>query len=491
MLEDNCKMKVNVKAMTDVINKISDLTNGDKVVPGILLNLSEDGTLKIAYSDGHKSFIEHIAATVEDGDRFDNTIVDFTMLKKALAKCQPSGLIKVDDITLTYGEKTITVSATLKYIEQDGENEIERNMGTKSMELLILAPSMRTEVLTRMNYDSIFETDAVDDEFDKAELVSALARTSIEKGKQVYMSTKAQTIFVANQAHLTSVPVSKGKTLTQEELDELRAELIEAGAFTEENFAAEIKTREKRMHYSCAIPQNIAKAIVGILGRTGGADDKVYMHTKDKFCSIYVDTDNVHMGIWFEMAQASKAHLGTLERYSAQKYQTYQTSFLREFLVDAVKSAMDSTKTDKVTFKFDNNAEDGNPELVINAGSAAASTAEVYRVMLDTMLDPSNTLIGSTFSISIKVLNDMLSQLKTDLVALDFECTENSQSIRLAELDFMKENELYEKAREKTKKLCESQGIEFDPNSTPTPPELKWEYREATLGTKQFTMLAK
>lgn len=484
-------MRVNVKNMTNVINKIGDITAGDKTIPGVLLDLTEDGILKVCYSDGHKSFIEHINVTREDEDKVGGIVVDFTMLRKALAKCQPSGIIKVDDIQFTYKEKVVTLSVEQKYVQGEDGNQTEKSMGVKSMDLATSEPGsdMRTSVLTRMKYEDIFEPDAAEDEFNKAEFIDALSRTSVEKGKQVYLSTKTQTIFVANQAHLTSVPVSKGKILNQEDLDELRAEMTEAGTFTDEAFLAEIKKRENRMHYSVAIPQNIAKAIIGVFGKTDA--DNVYLYTKDKFCSIYVDTDDEHVGFWFEMAPASKAHIGTLERYNANKYQTYQTSFFREFLMDSVKSAVDSTKTDKITFKFESNKEDGSPELVIFGGSASASTADVYRTKLNTLLDPAGTLIGKEFTVSIKVFYDMLVQLKTDLVALDFESNDAATSIRLAELNFEKDNAMYAEARKKTAEMCAAQGIEFDPNATPTPHELKWEYRESTLETKQFTMLTR
>ena len=51
--------------------------------------------------------------------------------------------------------------------------------------------------------------------------------------------------------------------------------------------------------------------------------------------------------------------------------------------------------------------------------------------------------------------------------------------------------EEFAKAREKTKELCAQQAIPFDPASTPTPVELKLEYRIRVINTKQFTMLAK
>ena len=485
-------MKVSVSKITSAINKISDITSGDKQVPGVLLDLSEN-LLKVCYTDGHKSFIEHVEVETEETDRMGGVVVDFAMIKRAVDNCQPSGIIKIDEIVFNYKDKVITISADQNFDAVDGEGNIlgTQKMGKKSMDIVWVEPGsdMKSSLLLRMNYEDIFESDGVDDEFDKKEIIDALQRTSVEKGKQVYFSTKTQTVFVANQAHVTSVPVSKGKELSQEDRDILRAEMTEAGTFTEEAYEEAIKKAENRMHYAVVIPQNIAKAIIGVFNKT--ASDKVYLHTKERFCSIFIDSEDEHIGFWFEMAQASKAHIGSLERYNSLKYQSYQTSFLREFLVNNVKSALNVTKQEKVVFEFAMNNETGMMELVIAAGSSASSVSDSYRTALSTVTDPDGTLVGRKFTVSLKVFSEMLDQIKSDQVTLDFECNDAATCIRLAELDFGVESEEYTKAREKTKELCEAQGIEFDANSTPTPVELKWAYRDKTLNVKQFTMLAK
>lgn len=489
-------MKVSVNKITSAINKINDITSGDKQIPGVMLDLSEN-LLKVCYTDGHKSFIEHIEVETEETDKMGAVVVDFAMIKRAIDNCQPSGIIKIDEIVFEYKEKVITISADQKFNAVDGDGNVvgTQKMGKKSMDLAWVEPGsdMKSSLLLRMNYADIFESDGVDDEFDKKEFLDALARTSVEKGKQVYLSTKTQTIFVANQAHVTSVPVSKGKTLSQEELDTIRAELTEAGTFTEDAYKAAVEKAENRMHYAVVMTQAIAKAVIGVFAKTNS--DKVYLHTKDKFCSIFIDTEDEHIGFWFEMAQASKAHIGSLERYNSLKYQSYQTSFLREFLANNVKSALNVTKNEKVTFEFANNEDTGMLELVIAAGSSASSVSDSYRTALSTVTDPEGTLVGKKFTVALKVFSDMLEQLKSDNVTLDFECNDGATCIRLAELNFVVETEEYKKAREMTKKLCEEQGVEYfdtnTPTPTPTPVELKWAYRDKTLNVKQFTMLAK
>lgn len=485
-------MRVSVSKITSVINKINDITSGDKHVPGVMLDLSEN-LLKVCYTDGSKSFTEHIDVETEETDRFGAIVVDFSQIKRAIDNCQPSGIIKIDEIVFEYKEKVITISADQNYDAVDGDGNVlgTQKMGKKSMDLSWAEPGsdMKSSILLRMNYDDIFEADGVDDEFNKKELLDALTRTSVEKGKLIYLSTKTQTVFVANQAHVTSVPISKGKNLSQEELDTLRAEMVEAGTFTEQAYVEAIEKAENRMHYAVVMGQAIAKSVIGVLGKA--KSEKVYLHTKDRFCSIFIDTEDEHIGFWFEMAQASKAHIGSLERYNSLKYQTYQASFLREFLVNNVKSALNATKSEKVNFEFELNEETGNIELVIAASSSSSSVSDSYRTALSTVVDPEGTLVGKKFTVSLKVFSDMLDQIKSEIVTLDFECNDGATCIRLAELRFDTETEEYNKAREKTKELCEAQGIEFDSSSTPTPVELKWAYREKTLNVKQFTMFTK
>lgn len=484
-------MKVNISKITNAINKISDLTSGDKTIPGVLLDLSED-TLKVCYSDGHKSLVEKLSVEVEEGDYIGAIAVDFTQMARAIANCQPSGIIKVEEIRLEYKPNNIvTVSAdqNLEVTDDEGNITQTKKLASKKMDLAWKEPGsdMKSAILTRMKYDDIFEADMTD-EFDKKELVEALSKTSTEKGKQIYLSVKTQNIFVANQAHVTSVPISKLKELSLEEKDEIRAELNEAGTFTDENYKAEIEKAENRMHFSVAMSQTLSKSLIGILNKM--SSDTVYLHTKDKCCNIFVDNEDETVGVWFEMAQASKAHTGSLERYSSMNYKTYQIMFLREFLANNVKSALNATKSEKVDLKFD--IVDEELGLVIKAGSASSSVADTYRVVTYDVIDPTNDLTSKSFVISLKVLSDMLDQLKTTLVALDIEVgVEGTTCIRLAEVNDSKMTDEYNKAREETRKLCEARGEAFDSNSTPTPIELKLNYRINSIDTKQYTMLSK
>lgn len=485
-------MKVAVKAITEVINKISNITAGDKQIPGVLFSLSEN-QLDVCYSDGHKSFIQRVAVTTEEGDKIGSVAVDFAQLQRAIMNCQPYDRIAVDEISIKYNDNTLGIKAEQIYREvgEDGSIAREQKVAEKKMNIPWKEPGsdMRSSVLTRMNYESIFEAEGKTDEYNKDELIDALNRTTSEKNKTIYFSRKTQSVFVQNQAHLTAIPISRLKELTDEEKDTIRGELTEAGTFTDEAYKSAIDSAQNRINYSMAINTQHAKAITSVF--SGISADTIYvLPTEQKFVKMFVDTEDEHIGFWFELAQSSKAHTGAFERYSSLGYKSYQTNFLRAVLVNSVESALKATNSEKVAVQF-KETENGIA-LIVNAESSQKSIADAYDIVADDIIDPTHDLTAKTFNISLNVLSDMLKQLKTNLVAFDFDCGENGVNcIRISEIDDIKLGEEYIKARQRTEELCKQQAVPFDANSTPTPVELKLDYRNRILNVKQFTMLAK
>lgn len=483
-------MRVDISKITNAVNKISDLVSGDKSVPGVMFDLSE-GLLKVCYTDGHKSLIEELEVENEEGDKLGRVVVSYEQLSRALANCQPSGNIKIDKCQFKYADNIIKLSADQMYDLQDNEGNVvaTKRLATKNMDLLAMDPSanMKSAILTRMKYEDIFDADTTD-VFDRKELIEALSKTSVEKNRVIYISNKVQSVFVSNQVHLTSVPMSKHE-ISEEKLAEIKEELESQGNFNDETYKELTEKERNRIHFSVAMSYQISKALIGILGKI--KSDVVYLHTKDKFCSIFVENEDETVGVWFEMATANRININTLERFNSLKYTNSQLVFLKEFLADIVKSALNIAKSEKTTFQFNKNDE-GLLELELSAGSASASVSDKYAVVCEDVLDPNENLTGKKFNISLKIMHEMLNQIKTRRVAFDLDVTEDGTTfLRIAEVNDVKMAEEYMKARQKTEALCREQGIAFDPNSTPTPAELKFEYRGAILDTKQYTMLAK
>lgn len=493
-------MRVNIKKITNAINKIADLTSGDKTVPGVLLKniKNEDGTgiLRVCFNAGAKALVEEVEVTLEENDLTEDYVVSFESLKRAIDNCQPSGIICVEELVFNYlDDKIIRLSADQTMGIRDAEGNIVdyKKMATKQMDISWEAPGLniKTSILTRMNYDSIFEPaeGVLCDEYNKAELIEALTKVSVEKGKNIYLSAKNQEIFVSNTAHVTAVPIS-GFELTLEQEDEIRATLSEQGITDNATVLSKIAERKNRIQQSVVMGQNIAKALIGIINKC--TSEVVRLHRNDKFCNIIMEEDNEKVGVMFEMVQPSKAQIGALDRYHSFDYKTYQLRFFREFLVNNIKSALNSSKNDKTKIKFEVSEETNTVNLIVSSGNAGASIADTYSIACEDCTDINGDITTKEFNISLQVFTDMLSQLKTDYVALDFNIGEaDTVCIRVAEIDTNKLATEYAKGRETTAKLCAERGEAFDPAMTPTDTQVKLDYRIDTLGTKQYTMLAK
>lgn len=492
-------MRLDIAKITNVLNKIADLTSGDKNIPGVLLDISEN-SLKLCYTDGHKAFVEKFDVETEEGDRLGQMVVDFDQIKRAILNCQPSGKIKTKEVVISFDEKTITISADQYYEQMNGEDKSDVVISKKQMKVAWFTPdaNMKVAILLRMDYNSIFETDSYD-EYDKAELIEALAKTSPEKGKIIYLSAKTQTMFVNNQAHATAVPLSKTDELTEDDKVVLFAEVQEAnpgleGEELNAKYTEALENKVKRVNYSVVLSQAHAKALIGILSKVG--TNKVQIFTRDKCANIFVDTDEETVGIWLEMPQASKAHTAALDRYNSLGYKTYQMMFMTDFIVDAIKSAITSSKSkgvsDKVKAVFTTDSE-GYRVMEFRAGSGAASIDDKYSVRIKDVVDPTNSLDGKEFTMSLSVMLAIVNQLKTDYTTMDFEIAgDGSVYIRLAELNESEYGKAYLQAREETARLCQQSGVEFNADTTPTPVEIKLGLRTGDiLGTRQYTILGK
>lgn len=482
-------MKTQIGKLTNALAKITDLTSGDKSLPGVLLSIS-DNLLYLRYSDGHKSITEEISVETDDTDRMGDAVVSYEQFSRAIANCQPSGIIKVDEVELKFkDDNIISISAdqNLDVMDDNGEVIGNKKMASKSMDLKWKKPDddMKSKILTRMNYDSIFEGDNAD-EFERKELINELNKTAVEKGKLIYMSNM-QSVFVANQAHVTSVPIP-GYEVDEDRLKEIEEQLKSNGEYSEETYNKAVSQYTNRLHYPMCIAQSVAKSLANILSKL--TSERVYLFVKDKHCNIFVDNEDEKVGVWFEMPKANKVHLDTLKSYESLTYKTYQINFLREFLESNIKSAFSATKSEKVAIEF--TKVDNELGLNIVASSSQASIKDNYRVVVDDIVDPNNDIETKKFNVSLKVLVDMLSQLKTLYVAMDININENGVTcLRLAEIDHEKLANEYAKARQITEQLCKEQGIEFNAARTPTPAELKLNYRNNTLLTKQYCLLTK
>lgn len=471
-------MIVSVESITKVVKKLGDITANSKQVPGLMLEITDENKLRVCYTDGHLAYTEDIDVTVEDGDRKDRIVLDYDLFKRAIENCQPTGSIFVDNIRIKFEDIVIKVSAEQKFVtrNEDGEIDSERVIATKTMDVVWKKPDedMKSKLLTRMDYESIFDDSVNADVYNKEELIDALTRASAEKNKTVYFSSKTQNIFVQNTASLIAIPMG-------EEEEVLDANDTLSGIM--EPKSDKVITK---ITFGIAMNTDKIKSIISVFSNCKA--DGINVFVKDKFVNMYVNTDVEKVGYWFEMSTASKAHTGAFERYSSTGYKSYQILFLREFLADSISSAVKATKTDKTLLTFVD--KEGRLALEVKAGSSVASTSDRYVVEVEDFMGEAGSLEGKDFLVSLGVINDMMKQLKTPLVAMDIESSESTTTLRLAEVDYDKMEREYKNAREQTRKLCDEQGIEFKDGETPTPVELKIGYRDKTLKVRQYTMIS-
>lgn len=496
-------MRVDINKITSAVNKVTSMASDLKQKPGVLLDLSEN-LLKVCFSDSHKSIIEKIEVQTEEGDHFGATVVDYDTLVRAISNCQPSGSIKITDIYFTFKDNNIiTVSADQNYEPTDAEGNSlgTRKMSTKKMDLVCKDPGsdMRAAVLSRMDYESIFNASDKDgnpvtaDVYDKKEFMDALARTATEKGRQIYFSVKTQSVFVANQAHLTAIPI-RGSELTEDDKNSIAGALSEAGPYTQDDLEAAYAKASNKINYSISISQSVAKSIYDVLNRTDA--DTVSVYTKDRFCNIFIDSEDEHVGIWTEMVQANRAHVGALDRYCGFGYQSYQLLFLREFILDILKSVNASSASEKIALKFEAFSPEDNPEakcynLIIDASSSSSSVSDKYSLAIEDVSDTIGDLATKTFVVSTKVLLDMIAQLKTDYVALDFNCENNAVALRMSEIIRDKWMEVVSKSlRSAAATYCAQNNIEFN-DTTRTPDIVKAQQlrSDSILGVRQYTIV--
>ena len=470
-------MKLLVKDITSAVSKVTELVSGEKVVPGVLLRIGNN-EMSVCYTDGRKTLCEPIEVESEDGDITGDIVIDYNRLIGALSNCQPSGRIVVDYITFKFEDnKTIKIEAEQKcLISEDGETEEYKVMAVKQMKLnwADVNSNLRTSILGRVDYNSLFELTTYD-VWDIEEIIDILSKTSTEKGKVIYMSPLIQKVFVANLAHVTSVPVSQLE-VTPLDAETLRVELIEDGK--EDEYEEKLRLMGNRLRFPATLTTVAAKQLCGILNKVGKGI-KVYTHTENGFFTLVTEDNKV--GIMLDMPEGSKAQTSQFDKFSAIKYDSYQMNFVREFIADAVKSAIVSTNAEKLTFSFDR-TEAGEVELIITASNSTASINDTYRVITEDCIEMLDDICNRQMKVSLNIFNSMLSQLKSDIISMDLSIlADGTACIRLADIDMDTAREEYFGARQRL-------GLT---DIDPTPEEEKVKYRVKTLRTTQYTMIAK
>ena len=441
-------MIVDIKQFTNALAKITAFASGEKNVPGVLLDINEN-FVNVCYSDGRKSVTEQIEATLDDTDLREKIVLNYQRLVEIVSVCQPSGVIHIDSLQFIFGDKNVIKIKVEKKIpeQKTADSDLEYrtfSVFEQSISWVPAGSELKVSILSRMNYESIFVAEEVDD-WSISTFRAMLEKTSSEKGRLTYVSPKKECAFVANMAYLSCIPI------------------------------------EKKHSYAVIFTSAIAKAIYDILGKVSG-QEMVHIHEVDKkFCNIF--TEDKKVGICVEMPEANKIHLDTLGRYQTKGYRNYQLTFIKEILKNVIDAAMAADKADKTVLRFGESSIDSSAiELKITSTNTGASISNDYNVLCSGYIDVDNNIGDLQLPISLKVLSDILGKCDKDYVGIDIDVDETgSKFIRIADVDLEERSNAESEVKREL-------GLEVD---EPTPIERQLEYRLSTLVGKHYTLSAK
>lgn len=398
-------MRVAINKITQAMNKVRKFAEGEKTVPGVMLDI-DGASMKVCYSNGKRSVIEVVEIEQDETPVSGRIILPYAKTMTIIDALQPSGSIQTGDLTIEFGgEKNMSFIAEKFIITGESAESVEHKVVSKFNQQVVYAKpeeSIQYQVLSRMNYADIFESDSFD-VWAKEDLVSTLKSCSFEKGKTIYVSTQTKSAFVMNTAHLTNIPVvdceKNGMTLSSS--------------------------------FSSAIADVISKF----------DSEKIMVAVKDgRYANI--SAENGTAGVWFEMVAANKMEVAMYQRFTEKQYDTYRTAFLRQALLDAISCTLKASSNEKTVLTFDDSGEGLTLKLTAFE-SGAGNAANEYKVVAETFTDKDGTISNSKVSVSLKTLSDMVSNCSTDYVAFDMQVDNQAVYVRVGDiLEVLDDNSL-------------------------------------------------
>lgn len=398
-------MIIKLESLTQAINKVKDFASSMKEVPGILLDFTDTNEemdlttkLKVCFSDGRRGVIDIIDINREPEDKIDKKIVvPYATFINMLDICQPVGIIQVGEFRLTFNEesKVINISAT-KVVSIENDEDVQTKTISKfdrQMKYSLPEENLKTSILTRMQYDEIFNIKEEDcDYWNKSELIKLLNRTVGEDNKITYISHKEGGAFVINLAYATYVP----------------NDTCNNAGFT--------------------IYNKLSNAITDIISRMNG--DTVGVWVKEKRYVNIVSEDN-KCGIMFEMPAGVKMDYSTLMQYKDREYNSYKIYFNRLALSNVLQSVSATDKNERTDLCFKTNEEGVYMKLVTSGNGS--SIASEFEILAEESLSEEGKIDDLKLPVNLKVITDMVDNCNEPYIALDIDKSENSTYIRISE----------------------------------------------------------
>ena len=456
-------MRVSIDEITSTITELNSLLEGSISKSLFIMLDVRETTLRVCFNDPSKTFVREISLSNDENKQM-KVAVDFNEMFKAITNCQPSGSLSLDSLEFRFKDGGILTIVAEPQMNVGNEEAVYRRQGriVYDVKYLPIESSVKSQILIRADYDRLFDI-AGADEWERTNLIDKFSRCTGEKGKQVFISSKVQKMFVNYQTHLTCIPI-ESKALPEDEVEAFRNQLIAQGLGEREQNEAMFKLFAK-VHNSAVLFTNTVNSICSILGKCKG--DTIYLKTMESMCIICSDCEEERIALQIQMPAPSDVNFKTLLTYMGYKYTDYQLRFRRDALADALKYTM-NTSADKTTISFIKTEDDEyNVVFACNNGECSVASEET--------IDSIGDLENKKYIVSPKILGDMIKQLKTPLISLDFSKDGATNSIRMGEINYEKMVENYNLVR-----------ANLSPEE-PTPVEGKIRVKENSLETVQYT----
>ena len=394
-------MKVSLGALTNAVYKVGALAEGQKNIPGVLFDIRTD-EFRVCYSDGRKAIISKLPLVNDEGFE-GKLVIPWNNLLAVINANQPKGMIFTDEIELVIGDGVIVVEADKKIKVKSSEDEVvDKVVSRLSQKMVYHKPeeSVKYSILTRVDYDSIFES-ADFDLWDKETFRSMLSRASSDKLGMSYISSSRQACFAINVAFVTNIPI------------------------------------DEQITFGFTVSTALASAIVNILSKTPG--DKVRISVSEsRYVSIV--SDDVTTGIWFEMPPGNKSDLAVLSSFEGKEYNKYRMAFCRPALENVLECIISSDNNEKVEMSL-TDINEGEPAIKISTTSGGASMGNDFRVVIEHLVDNVGDVKDLKLPINLKVLKDMVNNCVEMYIMFDIAKDDRGTYLRVGDIVGAGEND--------------------------------------------------
>ena len=268
-------MIVKLAKLSSAMSKVADLVVKERHVPGVMLDMQDDG-FKLCYTGSGKTFEEKIEATIEETDPTGQILFEYEAFSRIIEACKPIGNIITDNIKIEFRPKIATVKAEkmLVVLRKDGSIKYKKRGSVIEQEINWISTSepnvsVKLKSLFQSRYDlyrhypdeyiaehypnenelkplSDLEFANESDTWDRDELRTILNRLSIEDNTLITINDKYNIAFVKLENSCIVIPLRK----------KIKNKLIQSASG--------------------------AKALASILGRLDSSIENVTLHTRSE-----------------------------------------------------------------------------------------------------------------------------------------------------------------------------------------------------------------